>query len=750
MLVTVVFLVSIGLGDLILVSICITRLDRIWCAHIYRSLIINCIMCGRRHLLYRSSSVITVWLARLLMFSWSGVSGCPLISALNNPLSARERSRSPRPSQPSVTIPNNLSSSVPFASAVPIVEVARVASWGTGIANMDSWMTSQLDPEVLVQFAEITLQKRKSIVIGMMKTPPQNPNSWAKACLRNYREQQFERQVAGGNLPQVATQHNGSPASAGSPNMGSHHFQTMNATVMQGALISQSSQSSGNECAGTRRTLFKADDGVPERWVGAAWTLWQNSKSNFLAEIHNRLGEVVRGRFQMLPPKYQIHMGFGLLFGSSTILDLDQLVNGWCDRYDALCTGAALSSVPMSGVPISTSPLSVQFILCGGVLASSNILTWVAMQCIASCRPDLRLEMRSVIEVGYREIDIRVARGVFVSKACFPRSDASLTPSALNDAVTEFLPLWKELNTKIIFVIQMPKVLTSVNNCSDLDGHLIHGLALRHLFDLRKGIETISNGLGYSNIATVVFAAPEISTLLRSDLSEMFGNVVAGVDSTIKYNDLVPSPVVFSNPVDLTVVKNTRPVPESDKVDNWIFSTVALRNLGSRVLPLNPDALSKNACALLLGERTLLPEEENLLRVSKMKHEITGELRLPSRDFFGRQLGFEGSPIMRIVNEQFKCLQWIIPSTGQGAPSGLKGGEACGQSRYCMECEALFHDLATMYHLSTCADIVTSCFLKSLMTWQDGRGTHDFVVLPKHLSSHKCGPDCPSNPFRGL
>ncbi len=77
----------------------------------------------------------------------------------------------------------------------------------------------------------------------------------------------------------------------------------------------------------------------------------------------------------------------------------------------------------------------------------------------------------------------------------------------------------------------------------------------------------------------------------------------------------------------------------------------------------------------------LQPQEEDLLKIAKTKHDVTGELRLPSRDFFARQLGFEGSPLMKIVNEQFKCHQWIIPSTGGAAPGALKGGEACGQSR---------------------------------------------------------------------
>jgi hypothetical protein len=202
--------------------------------------------------------------------------------------------------------------------------------------------------------------------------------------------------------------------------------------------------------------------------------------------------------------------------------------------------------------------------------------------------------------------------------------------------------------------------------------------------------------------------------------------------------------------VNLSVVKNTTPVPETDKLDGWIFNSEALRGMGSTALPLNPESLSRNACAQLLGERMLSPQEERLLSISKMKHEITGELRLPSRDFFGRQLGLEGSPVMKIVNEQFKCHQWIIPSTGGAAPAGLKGGEACGQSRYCLECESLFQEFAVVYHLSTCADVVTSCFLKSVMTWQDGRGPQDFLTLPAHWSDHRCGPDCPSNPSRGV
>jgi hypothetical protein len=296
----------------------------------------------------------------------------------------------------------------------------------------------------------------------------------------------------------------------------------------------------------------------------------------------------------------------------------------------------------------------------------------------------------------------------------------------------------------------VPNVPASTSSALDSDAMMIHGSDLRHLFHIRKSIETITSDLGQSNVATVAFASPHISEVLRSDLSELFGNVVEGVDSTLKYNDFATLPVVFTNPVQLSVVKNTTPGTESDKLDGWIFNSAALRSFGKAAMPLNPETLSKNASAHLLGERMLQSQEENLLKIAKMKHEITGELRLPSRDFFGRHLGFEGSPLMnKILNEQFKCHQWIIPSTGGVAPGGLKGGEACGQSRYCLECESLFQDLAAVHHLSTCADVVISCFLKSVMTWQDNRGPQDFLTLPVHWSLHRCGPDCPSNPTRG-
>jgi hypothetical protein len=71
-------------------------------------------------------------------------------------------------------------------------------------------------------------------------------------------------------------------------------------------------------------------------------------------------------------------------------------------------------------------------------------LTWVAMQCVGYCRPDLRIDLMPVIEVGYREVDVRVARAVFNAQACLARSDAGVTPGGLNDAITGFLQEWKQ------------------------------------------------------------------------------------------------------------------------------------------------------------------------------------------------------------------------------------------------------------------------------------------------------------------
>ena len=667
-------------------------------------------------------------------------------------LPERLRSRSPHPGQSQPTPPNSQTAHHAAGSSGANTSSADVTSWSTGRLNLDSWMTGQLEPEVLMQLAEIPVSKRKSIVIGMMKNPPSNANSWTKACLRNYREQQYERQVSGGTPSPSGMRSTGSAAQGASPNYGSPQGHGMHGLMMQGPPISATAGAMAHEITGGRRAgpLFPPLNNTPDRWVSAAWTLWQNSKSNFLAEIHSQLGEVVRGRFQVMPPRDQIHIGFCMMLASSTGMDLDQLVNGWCDRYDALTSGLAPTPVLGPSAQVPCSQLSVQFILCGGVLALPNILTWVAMQCVNSCRPDLRIDLKPVIEVGYREVDVRMARDLFKFPACLPRSEVGITPCGLNDVVTGFLPEWKQKNTKVIFVIQVPNVPASTTSAHDSDAMMIHGPALRHLFHVRKSIETITSDLGLSNVATVAFASPTTSQVLRSDLSEFFGNVVEGVDSTLKYNDFAASPVVFTNPVQLSVVKNTSLAAESDKLDGWIFNSAALRSLGKSALLLTPETLSNNASALLLGERMLQPQEENLLKIATMKHDVTGELRLPSRDFFARQLGFEGSPLMKIVNEQFKCHQWIIPSTGGAAPGGLKGGEACGQSRYCLECESLFQDLASVYHLSTCADVVISCFLKSVMTWQDSRGPQDLLTLPVHWSLHRCGPDCPPNPTRGL
>ncbi len=339
--------------------------------------------------------------------------------------------------------------------------------------------------------------------------------------------------------------------------------------MMPGPPIAGFADGMVREITGGRREgpLFLALNTTPDRWVSSAWTLWQNSTSNFLAEIHSQLGEGVRGRFQVLPPRDQIHIGFCMMLASSTGMDLDQLVNGWCDRYDALTSGLVPTPVLGPSAQVPCSQLSVQFILCGGVLALPNILTWVAMQCVNSCRPDLRIDLKPVIEVGYREVDVRMARAAFIAKACLQRSDAGITPCGLNDAVIGFLPEWKVKNTKVIFVIQVPNVPASTTSALDSDAMIVHGPALRHLFHVRNSIETITSDLGQSNVATVAFASPSISDVLRSTLSQLFGNVVQGVDSTLKYNVFAASPVVFSNPVQLSVVKNTSLAAESDKLD---------------------------------------------------------------------------------------------------------------------------------------------------------------------------------------
>jgi hypothetical protein len=378
------------------------------------------------------------------MFSWGGQSLSPLIGNSTLTLAERPRSRSPRPGQSQPTPLNSPSALHAAGSSGANTSSAAVPTWGTGNLNLDSWMTAQLEPELLTQLAEIPLSKRKSIVIGMMKNPPSNANSWAKACLRNYREQQWERQVSGGTPSPSGMRSTGSAAQGVSLNYGSPQGPAMHGLMMQGPPISATAGAMAHEITGGRRAGPLFPPLTPDRWVAAAWTLWQNSKSNFLAEIHSQLGEVARDRFQVMPPQDQIQIGFCMMLASSTGMDLDQLVNSWCDRYDALTSGIAPTPVSGPSAQVPCSPLSVQFILCGGVLALPNIMTWVAMQCVNSCRPDLRIDLNPIIEVGYREVDVRMARALFKFQACLTRSEVGITPCGLNDAVTEFLPEWKK------------------------------------------------------------------------------------------------------------------------------------------------------------------------------------------------------------------------------------------------------------------------------------------------------------------
>ncbi len=115
------------------------------------------------------------------MFSWGGQSLNPLAGVSTGP-APEARSRSPRQSQSQPVPSHDDFAGHGHLPSPANVTPGNVQPWVTGSSVADSWMPANLEPDVLDQLAEMPASKRKSVILGMMKNPSTNPNSWASMC----------------------------------------------------------------------------------------------------------------------------------------------------------------------------------------------------------------------------------------------------------------------------------------------------------------------------------------------------------------------------------------------------------------------------------------------------------------------------------------------------------------------------------------------------------------------------------------
>ena len=151
---------------------------------------------------------------------------------------------------------------------------------------------------------------------------------------------------------------------------------------------------------------------------------------------------------------------------------------------------------------------------------------------------------------------------------------------------------------------------------------------------------------------------------------------------------------------------------------------------------------------LMFELRPLAEWEQTAVDRIKMQHVSTGEVRFISRAFWLLWLGFEGTPLPKIVDEIWPCFEHILAATGEQLAATSQDASACGAHRWCRNCEILFQHLGQAWHVQSLTDCAVGWLSRVLDYHVQGDRSVAWFDRPDE-PAHQCGPFCPHNPKQG-
>ena len=597
--------------------------------------------------------------------------------------------------------------------------------WCTGNEDVDAWMVQNLEEVVIEDLGIIPVSKRKDIVLNMMLNNRDNPNAWARACIRNFRTAQNEREYA-----LRRKQANGcSPSSQ----------------------ICKSPSSNGT--ATSFRTSVPV---VSTPAIVAAIKMAETNPSHMIENMIKCMDTQSRGKLITMTPKQQLWVGVASYLSTYDDNSLPDNIKSVLSRMLAVQQAegqpcATKSSSPGS-IPSAASKktISLQLVFVGGELCIGLLSALVAHQKLEKMNPEVSVQILPVMEFSQVDTNVKTHRNL--EKANLGLSYDSQFPKTLDEleqTVQSKLPQWKESDTKVVFISFLPFPVNPVSQATPTRKGSLHSESLRPIWLVRNAMNRVTETLG-TNMASLVFTPSDFSAGLQEELTAVLGSHIQNM-ANHRYNDHHPTMHCYALPKGLKVVRSNDPEPWKAEMDGWQVCNSRLSALMASNVRIEPSKVIKLSVTKLFAERDLTDEEAEYLDAFRMHHAVSGENRFMSRDFWFHLYGISEAPIITAINDAYgQCLRWIVGSTGTAMDQGVPGGEACGHSRYCTTCEHVLHRLGRVPHLAVSADVVTSLFQRCISLWSSGSSVDPSVFgLPNTVEDHQCGPDCPHNPRRG-
>ena len=253
--------------------------------------------------------------------------------------------------------------------------------------------------------------------------------------------------------------------------------------------------------------------------------------------------------------------------------------------------------------------------------------------------------------------------------------------------------------------------------------------------------------LGHGNVVDFHVVPYTLHADARSEMAALVGTILPCEQS----HEMLPDTercVMFSNvKVTAAPVQQFRESNAAGPIDDWVCE--ALMKSEKPGGPVSVFAkLPALMCTRVFEDRALTSDEQDFLDKMTLKHRSTGEVRAVNRHFHHRWLGLEGTPLAAALQQAHPCMPWVLEATGEQSDC-RNTGSACGCKRYCLSCEKVFEETASLPSLTWTLPSFWAVLEVALKEWSQSICL-SWCERQLEAPPHNCDASCPKNPEKGF
>ena len=609
---------------------------------------------------------------------------------------------------------------------------AAAAESVSGFPVGDHWFDSHVtELEIREDFFSIPQWKRTNIIIKCMDKPPENVHSWLASCIRNNKLSEVQKRIVA-----AASVHGG----GGRFTVGGTVISTDGNTPPDARRHNAHDQSAvpahASEPVG-RLAIPANDRRVPAAWTADVLAAWPDKKSRLIQQFLCVLTQATQAKVLALAPAMQACIAMGVALHIWDCESPDALTTECLRRLQGSTPGRALSATESSMSPRS-APSSIQLQLI--FVASEAMVPLVMAKCFTSTLDSLcpgAFIFLPLVIISVRDGPSVAPEAERLKLSIYPDTTSLAT---LETFIENSKANFKKWRIKTVFVSMIEAVNGVGVSAPQRNVSTLHSDSYRFLWTVARCSQLLRSTAGDNAVCDLVFAPSKLEEGLKQELGKMVGPMAS--TANVSYNHVAPSPSVFCTPGGSAIVPVCRKdLFATQELDGWRLSgepKVTADIPGGLI-----SYISRASEIGVFQERALTTLEQSTIDNFTMTHQETGEKRLVAREWWIHWFGYDKTPMVNLVNTQFPCHSRIYSVTGTAvATCDSAGGEPCGRTRYCVNCEKAFAVLDSTYSLPVMVDSAAAMMIKARQLWSSGQDDQPWIRSPDVNRTHMCGASC--------